>query len=188
VWKSWWEWGSERDIHAQPGSLMPRTTALARIACGLALAAGACTSDSRERGTAGAALADSTAALRAEIQRQTDRVIAAWNGDDPAAVAALYATDAVVSADSTYTGREEIRDRWAAPALPALSDLVISDTRITESGEGFVGTGRYTYLLTSAGSAPMQVNGTFRTSWKREQGAWVIGSERLTVAGPEAAD
>ena len=175
------------DFHAHAGSMMPRTTALARIACGLALAAGACTSDSRERDTSTAATANSTAAV-AEIQRQTEHVIAAWNGDDPAAVAALYASDAVVTADSTYTGREEIRDRWAAPALPALSDLVISETRITESGEGFVGTGRYTYMLTSAGSAPLQVNGTFRTSWKRENGAWVIASERLTVAGPESAD
>lgn len=175
------------DFHAHAGSMMPRTTALARIACGLALAAGACTSDSRERDMSAAATADSTAAV-AEIQRQTERVIAAWNGDDPTAVAALYAADAVVTADSTYTGREEIRDRWAAPALPALSDLVISDTRITGSGAEFVGTGRYTYMLTSAGSAPMQVNGTFRTSWKRELGTWVIASERLTVAGPEAAD
>lgn len=167
---------------------MPRITPFVRVTCALALAAGACTSDSGQRDTSAAARADSVAAERAEVEQQTERVIAAWNGDDPAAVAALYAVDAVVSADSTYTGRDEIRDRWAAPALPALSDLVISETSLTESGEGFVGTGRYTYMLTMADAAPVQVNGTFRTTWKRENGAWVIASEHLTVDGPEAAD
>lgn len=152
------------------------------VAFGLA----ACTADTPDTDTA---VVDSAAAIRAEVEAAGERVVAAWNGEDPAAVAALYATDAVVTtSDSTYSGREDIRLRWITPGLPVLSDLTTTNREFIVNGDMVTGTGNFTYMLTLPDSQPVQVSGTYRNTWKREGGAWVIATSDTRLAAPEAAE
>ena len=152
----------------------------------LALAAQACTSDAPESDAPPSAAGDAVSA-EAEIRSTEARVVAAWNGDDPAAVAAYYTSDAIVTADSTYRGRDDIRDRWVAPMLPLLADLAVSDVEVTETGGGYTATGRYSYVLTLPDASPVQVNGTYRNAWRQENGTWLIASSGLEIDAPEAA-
>jgi uncharacterized protein (TIGR02246 family) len=165
-----------------------KAAAVGRVACGLllVLVAQACTSDAPESDAPPSDAGDAVSG-EAEIRSTGARVVAAWNGDDPAAVAAYYTSDAVVTADSTYRGRDEIRDRWVAPLLPLLADLAVSDVEVTETGEGYTATGRYSYMLTLPDSSPVQVNGTYRNTWRQENGTWLIASSGLEIDGPEAA-
>lgn len=151
----------------------------------LVLAAHACTPDAPESDAPPSGAGEVSA--EAEIRATGARVVAAWNADDPAAVASYYTSDAIVTADSTYRGRDEIRDRWVTPMLPLLADLAVSDVVVTEIGEGYVATGRYSYLLTLPDSSPVQVNGTYRNTWRQENGTWLIASSGLEIDGPEAA-
>lgn len=161
---------------------------LGRLACGLllTLAVHSCTSDTSQSDGAPADAAGAAGA-EAEIRSSGMRVVAAWNGEDPAAVATHFSGDAVVTTDSTYRGRDDIRDRWVAPALPLLDDLAVSDVEVTEAGDGYVEAGRYTYILTLPDSAPVQVNGTYRNTWRPENGTWLIASSVLQIGAPEAA-
>ena len=152
----------------------------------LVLAAQACTSDAPESDAPLSGAGDAASA-EAEIRATGARVVAAWNAEDPAAVASYYTSDAIVTADSTYRGRDEIRDRWVAPMLPRLADLAVRDVVVTETGEGYTATGRYSYVLTLPDSSPVQVNGTYRNTWRQENGTWLIASSGLEIDGPEAA-
>ena len=161
---------------------VPLHLAGAIIAFGLA----ACTADTPDTDTAAV---DSAAAIRSEVEAAGERVVAAWNGEDPAAVAALYATDAVVTtSDSTYSGRDDILARWVTPGLPVLSELTTTNREFVPAGDRVTGTGSFTYVLTLPDSQPVQVSGTYRNTWKREGGAWVIATSDTRLAAPEAAD
>ena len=169
---------------------MSRTPAPVRAACGLlfALAVQSCTSETPKADSAAVDSAGASAA-RAEVDAVLDRLVVAWNGEDPAAVESFYATDATVyGPDSTYTGRDEIRDLWITPTLPVLDDLVLGNVEIVESGDGYVSTGNCVYMLTLSDSAPLQVKATYRIAWKRENGAWVVATEALQLDGPEIAE
>lgn len=164
-----------------------KAVSVGRVARGLLLllAVQACASDAPESDAPPADARDAMSA-EAEIRSTGARVVAAWNGDDPAAVAAYYTSDAIVTADSTYRGRDEIRDRWVAPMLPLLAELAVSDVEVTETREGYTATGRYSYVLTLPDSSPVQVNGTYRNTWRQENGTWLIASGGLQIDAPQA--
>lgn len=114
----------------------------------------------------------------AEIASQTEQYAAAWNGEDPAAIAAFYTEDATVTAgDSTYAGREAIQQRWIAPAIPVLSDLTPTEASYERRGDEIIETGRLTYMATTEDGSTEQVSGTFSHTWVRDaDGTWRLRS------------
>jgi ketosteroid isomerase-like protein len=116
----------------------------------------------------------------AELVAASDAIGRAWNGESAEALAAHYAADAVVVADdSTYEGRDGIRDRWIAHALPVLSDLQVSGRTFAGSGDTRTETGRYTHALTIPDSAATTVTGSYEVTWLRQGDQWLVLRERI---------
>lgn len=111
-----------------------------------------------------------------EIASQAQQYGAAWNAEDPAAIAAFFTEDATVTAgDSTYTGRDQIEQRWAAPATPVLSDLEATESTFDHRGDEIIETGRFTYNATTEDGATVQVTGTYSHTWVQDaDGIWRI--------------
>lgn len=119
--------------------------------------------------------ADMTAAPP-EIASQSDAYGAAWNGEDPAAVAAFFTEDATVTAgDSTYTGREEIQQGWVAPALPGITDLTATEATYERQGDQIIESGRFSYTATAEDGSTQQATGSFTHTWVQDtDGTWRI--------------
>lgn len=116
----------------------------------------------------------------AELVAASDAILRAWNGENAEALAAYYAADAVVVAeDSTYEGRDGIRDRWIANALPVLSDLQVSGRTFSGSGDTRTETGRYTHAITIPDSAAISVTGSYEVTWLRQGDQWLVLRERI---------
>ena len=116
----------------------------------------------------------------AELVAASDAILRAWNGESAEALAAHYAADAVVVADdSTYEGRDGIRDRWIANALPVLSDLQVSGRTFSGSGDTRTETGRYAHALTIPDSAAISVTGRYEVTWLRQGDQWLVLRERI---------
>lgn len=116
----------------------------------------------------------------AELVAAEDQLASHWNGEDAEAVAAHYATDAVVVwGDSTYEGRDAIRDRWIAPTLPVLSDLRLSERTNAGSGDTRTQSGRYSFLLSLPDSAAVTRTGKFEATWFRQGDAWLVIRESI---------
>ena len=121
----------------------------------------------------------------AELVAASDAIVRAWNGESAEALAAHYAADAVVVADdSTYEGRDGIRDRWIANALPVLSDLQVSGREFSGSGDTRTETGRYTHALTIPDSAAMTVTGNYEVTWLRQGDQWLVLREKIEPTAP----
>ena len=123
----------------------------------------------------------------AELVAASDAIVRAFNGESAEALAAHYAADAVVVVDdSTYEGRDGIRDRWIAGTLPVLSDLQVSGREFAGSGDTRTETGRYTHALTIPDSAAMTVTGRYEVTWLRQGDQWLVLREKIepdTAAG-----
>ncbi len=145
----------------------------------LLLALPACT-PRPDAGTAGAADSSAAAEVPVELIAASDRLNSGWNGEDAEAQAARYATEAVVVAeDSTYEGRDAIRDRWIIPALPVLGDLRITGRTFAGSGDTRTESGRYTYVLTLPDSAPAPRSGRYEITWNRQGEEWLVIRESV---------
>src|SRR5512142_731702 len=85
----------------------------------------------------------------AELRSRSDAFVASWNKKSAAAIAAHYATDAVVhDPDSTYTGRADILKRWIAPGMPMLSNLAVTNQVFTGTGDTMTEAGNYSETIT----------------------------------------
>jgi ketosteroid isomerase-like protein len=121
----------------------------------------------------------------AELVAASDAIVRAWNGESAEALAAFYAADAVVVVDdSTYEGRDGIRDRWMANALPVLSDLQLSGRTFSGSGDTRTETGRYTHALTMPDSAAITVTGSYDVTWLRQGDQWLVLREKIEQDTP----
>lgn len=110
-----------------------------------------------------------------ELRSRTDAFVAAWNRKSVPAIAAFYATDAVVhDPDSTYTGRAEITRRWLSPGVPMLSDLRISDQTFTGTGDTMTESGSYSETITEPKKAPAQHSGTYTIVWTKAGADWMV--------------
>ena len=116
----------------------------------------------------------------AELVAASDAVVRAWNGESAETLAAFYAADAVVvEGDSTYEGRDGIRDRWMARALPVLSDLQLSGRSFAGRGDTRTESGRYTHALTIPDSAAKTVTGSYEVTWLRQGDQWLVLREKI---------
>ena len=113
-----------------------------------------------------------------EIAAQSEGYAAAWNAEDPAAVAAFFTEDATATAgDSTYTGRDEIQQGWIAPALPGISDLTATESSYERQGDQIIESGRFSYTATAEDGSTQQATGTFTHVWVQDaDGTWRISS------------
>ena len=126
------------------------------------------------------AAAATPAAPPAELRSRSDAFVAAWNKKSTAAVAAFYATDAVVhDPDSTYTGRADILKRWIGPGLPMLSKLAVSNQTFTGTGDMMTENGNYSETIAMPKKAPSEHNGTYTISWEKAGADWMV--KEMTV-------
>lgn len=111
----------------------------------------------------------------ADLRSRSDAFVAAWNKKSPSALAAFYATDAVVhDPDSTYTGRADILKRWIGPGLPMLSNLAVSNQMFTGTGDMMTENGSYSEKMTMPKKAPADHNGTYTITWEKVGADWMV--------------
>lgn len=113
----------------------------------------------------------------AELEAASERSVAAWNGDDPAAVAAFFTTDAVAMVDdTTYQGRAEIEAGWLQ-GVPLVSDLELTETSMEQVGDDWRSEGTYSGTVSEPDADPVVNTGTYITTWTLDaDGEWRIRS------------
>jgi uncharacterized protein (TIGR02246 family) len=113
-----------------------------------------------------------------EIADASERYVAAWRGDDAAAVAAFFAEDATATVgDSTYRGRAEIEERWIRPNVAAVTELEATSTGTQRSGDDWRDEGTYSLTVTPPEGETMTEEGRYTTVWTRgATGEWQIRS------------
>jgi ketosteroid isomerase-like protein len=134
--------------------------------------------------------AGTAAAPPAALSEASDRFAAAWDGDDPAAVARFFTEDATATvADATLTGRDDITAGWIVPALPIISNLRLTDEWIRPVGGGWRSEGVYTHDARLPGAeAVSDQRGRYSFTWTRDaHGHWLLRSFEVhpdEVGGP----
>lgn len=156
------------------------------LLCALPLAAcGGETAPEAEAPPAAAVETPAAEQAPAELTQAADAYVAAWNGTDPAAVVAFFTEDATaVLGDSTYTGREQIAEKWINGSVAVVKDLSISNMTTTRSGEDWIAAGDYSHAATMEGSTAPET-GRFESTWRRQaDGSWKIVSEKIAPNMP----
>ncbi|HSJ06792.1 MAG TPA: nuclear transport factor 2 family protein [Longimicrobiales bacterium] len=118
----------------------------------------------------------------ADLVSAQEAYLAAWNGSDPAALAAFFTDDARATVgDNTYTGIAEIRDRWAGENVAAVSDLESEPESFNRVGDDYVEEGTYSHTLTPPEGDVQTVTGRYNVTWTRSaDGQWRIRSSTVT--------
>jgi uncharacterized protein (TIGR02246 family) len=119
---------------------------------------------------------------------------AAWTkamlAGDAAAVAALYADDAVLvmPGSSALKGHQAILENLTGfLAANKVSDVKLTDTHYRTSGKLAVGWGHYSMVITpKAGGAPMTDVGTYCEVAAEKDGAWKYVSDHAASDPPPA--
>ncbi len=127
------------------------------------------------------------AADREAVGSLRDQWIAAAERDDAAAVAALYADDAVLTSPQNprAEGREAIQAAFARD-FPMGSDLEIRSSRTEVSGDLAYDYGEYSQRVTPAEGEPMDVSGEYLVVLERQaDGSWKITRHVSFVRPPE---
>ncbi len=105
-------------------------------------------------------------------------LMAAWNGEDPDAVAVYFAEDAVVSAGGgEIRGRAAIRDQWIAPNLSQTTEIRPVPSRFEVHANEIHEQGSYT-LRGVDGSGQ---SGSYSHHWVRQpDGSWKLHMMSVT--------
>ena len=146
---------------------------------------------------AGCATAGSTpsaarepAAVRQEIQRRLDEHVADFKRGDPAAVAAIYTDDVIVSPANV----DDIRGRAAMEAFlsPLFSGVTFTDLayqvrEVSVRGDTAFAFGTYSSNAGPRGQAAVSDRGRFSTVWVRQpDGSWKIRRSHFNSSVPPA--
>lgn len=129
------------------------------------------------------------AAPPAELTTATDQYIAAWNNDDPAAVAPFFVDDATVTVnDDTFQGRDEVIAGWLEPSVGAVSNLQITEEIIERHGDDYRSAGTYTATIDPPDEDAFQASGRYTVTWTRgDDGQWrILTTEVHDDAPPES--
>jgi uncharacterized protein (TIGR02246 family) len=120
----------------------------------------------------------------AGLRAATDRYVAAWNGDDPAALAELYTDDATATAfDHTLRGRDEIERGWLQN-VPIISDLRLTEESVRRTGDDWRSEGRFALTVSVPDADPFEQTGDYGITWTREAGGeWRIRASELEPDG-----
>jgi uncharacterized protein (TIGR02246 family) len=121
-----------------------------------------------------------------EIARRVEQYVAAWNGNDPAAVAEFFTADATARVgDDTYNGRQEILSGWLQN-VPNVNNLERRETRREQGGQDHVVEATYTHdpFRTEAGLSG--TSGRSTLTWTQEaNGQWRIRSAEVMPDAPQ---
>jgi uncharacterized protein (TIGR02246 family) len=121
-------------------------------------------------------------------QALTEAVARAFEANDPDALAAAYATDAVLYPPGAMeqTGRAAIRQGFAdLVARYRVADFAMSDMRYETAGDLSVGWGRFTASLAPrGGGAAILWEGRFTSVARRLKGKWLIVSSHASMPQP----
>ena len=124
------------------------------------------------------AAAETPAPPPADLRSRSDAFVASWNKNSAGAIAAFYATDAVVHDPAgAYTGRADILKRWIAPGLP--TSLAVSNQTFTGTGDTMTENGSYTETMTAPKQAPTTHEGTYTITWVKAGADWMV--KEMTV-------
>lgn len=162
-----------------------RTWTLLALAAVVAVAA--CETEADEAGsTEGVATVDVAAidqTIRARAQEFDDAVMA----KDPAAIAALYADDAIIHppGEPAKTGPAAVQEEWTSnfEQLPdATGDGETESVIVAGSGDLAVETGRYTFSATGPDGAAFTEEGKYVSVWRlQDDGTWKIAVESYSA-------
>jgi ketosteroid isomerase-like protein len=111
-----------------------------------------------------------------------DGYVAAWNGEDPAAVGAFFTDDAhAVIGDSVFHGRARIVS-GLTPDLTRLSMIDARPERFSAAGDQITETGRYSLRQSPPAVATRMRRGTYTHVWARQpDGSWRITTATVTL-------
>lgn len=155
----------------------------------LVIAAIACQPADSEPGMAtDTATADDPAAARAQIEQVRDTWGAAADRDDAAAVAALYAQDAIFVGTETreVRGRSAIQETWAEQ-FPISNVTRIDSKDLTVSGDVAYDYGEFTQQVTPPNAPAQTINGHYLVILRRQgDGSWKI-VRHVSTTPPAAA-
>jgi uncharacterized protein (TIGR02246 family) len=134
--------------------------------------------------TAEAQAADPTAVPQ-EIAARFEQYTAAWNGNDPAAVAAFHTDDATARVgDDMFTGRQEIESGWLQN-VPLINNLQTHVTRTEQRGQDYFVEGTYTHASFQTEEGPSGTSGRYVNTWTQgADGQWRIRSTEVTPDAP----
>ncbi len=123
----------------------------------------------------------------AELMTAIDQYTAAWNGDDPARVAALHTEDAtVIVDDETYQGRDAILSEWAEPGVSVVRDLQVTEQINERIGDDYRSAGTYTHFVDSPDAEAVEVSGRYTFTWTRDaDGEWKVRSAEIHQDVPD---
>jgi uncharacterized protein (TIGR02246 family) len=128
-----------------------------------------------------AAPATGQATVPPELASRIEQYTAAWNGSDPAAVAAYFTEDATARVgDDTFTGRQEIQNNWLQN-VSNISNLQITETLTEQRGQDYYSEGTYTHSPFQNPEGVTSTSGRFTVTWTRSaDGQWRISSTNVT--------
>ena len=122
----------------------------------------------------GSALAGS---VKEAVEAANATFAAAYNKGDAAAVAALYAEDAVVLPPDAAraNGRAEIESFWKGTIAAGVSDLELKTLDVTEAGDFAFETGEANLSVPAAGGGKAPASIKYVVVWKKSgDGAWQL--------------
>jgi uncharacterized protein (TIGR02246 family) len=125
------------------------------------------------------------ATMPQELAGRSEQYTAAWNGNDPAAVAAFFTADATARVgDDTFTGRQEIQGGWLQN-VPAVNNLQIQETRTEQRGQDYYSEGTYTHDPFQTDEGPSGTSGRYTVTWTQDaDGQWRIRSSEVMPDAP----
>jgi uncharacterized protein (TIGR02246 family) len=111
---------------------------------------------------------------RQELARIISQFATAFNAGDMAAVAALYAEDAILMPpdSATLTGRGRIAEYWQAARETGMRDVALRTLKIEGEGSTFVDIGT-AEAMSDAGSQSLK----YIAVWKQVDGRWQMAAD-----------
>jgi uncharacterized protein (TIGR02246 family) len=120
-------------------------------------------------------------AMPQELATRIDQYVAAWNGNDPAAVAMFFTDDATARVgDETYNGLQEIQSGWLN-AVPNINNLESHPTRTEQRGQDYYFEGTYTHDPFQNEAGQIGTSGRATSTWTQgADGQWRIRAVEVT--------
>jgi ketosteroid isomerase-like protein len=163
---------------------MKTLTSLFVLSLIVPLAAG-CARDADDTVPAAEAPAADMTTMPQALADRSEQYTAAWNGNDPAAVAEFFMDDATARVgDDTFTGREEIHSVWLQN-VPNVNDLEVQETRTEQRGQDYYSEGTYTHAPFQTEDGMSGTGGRYALTWTQDAaGQWRIRSSEVMPDAP----
>ena len=118
--------------------------------------------------------------LKSDIQKQDDKFVAAFNGGDAAAVAAIYTDNATVLPDGApiVKGRSAIQRFWQNGITDGTKMVALTADHVESYGRAAREIGHFSMDVPSTQQQMTRAEGKYVVVWKKTPGAgWQIDSD-----------